>query len=775
MVTFASDSLAKLCSEDQLLLLDSIDRLRLQGINHYISLPQIIVCGDQSSGKSSVLEAISGVSFPVKSNLCTRFPTELVLRKAAHESVSVSIVPHESRTEAERKALLAFGEELHDFDDLPDLVERAKTEMGIRCTVEHVQLIQDVVQSYMREPRCIILAVVSAKNDFANQVVLKLARTADPRGTRTLGVITKPDTLVSGGQSEAMYVSLARNQEVEFRHGWHVLKNMDSEKGATSLQTRDEEEAEFFRSGAWTALPYSCLGIDKLRSRLSKVLLQQITAELPSLMDEIDQKFKACKDQLEKLGHPRATPEEQRRYLIDLSQSLQALVTSSTGGNYDGSFFTDARTKSGYEQRIRAVIQNLNEDFASEMSLRGHYRQITGPESEKEPHSSDDCGVVRISRNDFVDEIDELMRKTRGRELPGTFNPMIVVDLFREQCRPWEAIARRHVEKVWGAASRFVKIVVEHAADASTAKALRRLVIDPAMGKILEEMRAKTTELLSPHRSGHPITYNHYFTETLQKVRGSRQHKKSPAEILRTFFNVSHLEPRQHLSGYYNLSALAESLEECRELNMRRFAANEALDCLNAYYKVAMKRFIDDVAVEVIEAKLMTTLNNILSPMSVYEMSANDVARIAGESEETRAERDQLNKQLDVLRNGLATCKRFVGLRISGDFVFVSADSTDDLDPSDDSYNDVHSHPEADMEAEFPASLSPLGFASPAEAVTDEVNIVPVEMGKIEVSSSDEVVKKKKKKNKKKVATRAWLEPEPEPVPKAEAYNHPWV
>jgi len=109
------------------------------------------------------------------------------------------------------------------------------------------------------------------------------------------------------------------------------------------------------------------------------------------------------------------------------------------------------------------------------------------------------------------------------------------------------------------------------------------------------------------------------------------------------------------------------------------------------------------------------------------------------------------------------------------DFVFVSADSTDDLDPSDDSYNDVHSHPEADMEAEFPASLSPLGFASPAEAVTDEVNIVPVEMGKIEVSSSDEVVKKKKKKNKKKVATRAWLEPEPEPVPKAEAYNHPWV
>jgi GTP1/Obg family GTP-binding protein len=74
MVAFRS-SLSKPCSQDQLTLLDSIDQLRLQGISNYISLPQIIVCGDQSSGKSSVLEAISGVSFPVKSSLCTRFPT----------------------------------------------------------------------------------------------------------------------------------------------------------------------------------------------------------------------------------------------------------------------------------------------------------------------------------------------------------------------------------------------------------------------------------------------------------------------------------------------------------------------------------------------------------------------------------------------------------------------------------------------------------------------------------------------------------------------------
>ncbi len=79
-----------------------------------------------------------------------------------------------------------------------------------------------------------------------------------------------------------------------------------------------------------------------------------------------------------------------------------------------------------------------------------------------------------------------------------------------------------------------------------------------------------------------------------------------------------------------------------------------------------MKRFIDDVAVEVIECKLVSALDDILSPLSVFEMPPDQVALIAGESEETRAEREKLDKQVEVLRNGLETCKRFVGFRIIG-------------------------------------------------------------------------------------------------------------
>lgn len=85
-------------------LLHKIDQLFSCNVGNHIDLPQLVVVGDQSSGKSSVLEGLTRLPFPRDSGLCTRFATHITFRRAPETSNAVSIIPRPdaSKEEAER-------------------------------------------------------------------------------------------------------------------------------------------------------------------------------------------------------------------------------------------------------------------------------------------------------------------------------------------------------------------------------------------------------------------------------------------------------------------------------------------------------------------------------------------------------------------------------------------------------------------------------------------------------------------------------------------------
>lgn len=514
-----------------------------------------------------------------------------------------------------------------------------------------------------------------------------------------MGVITKPDTLVPGSDSELLYSSLAQNHEVEFRLGWHVLKNMDSEKvqGASRLTERDAEEAKFFSHGIWSGLPSSMLGINELRPKLSNVLIRQIARELPSLISEIDVGISSCQKQIKALGVPRITPDEQCLELLHISQRFQALVKSSVDGTYNDAFFENAKTERGYQQRIRAVIQNLNKSFADELLRRGHLREMceTNPIFDPEKQQKPDQPAL-ISRARFIDHAKNLLRRTKARELPNLFNPMVVGDLFHEQSTPWRSIVNSHVKMAWSAAEKFLKLVIYAISDKNMSTPLFDEVFEPALKKLVSEANQQTAELLNAHRTIHPITYTKEYSETILDIWDKRRREES-GEVVKAFFGKQ--LAKVQLGAIYDLSKLVDMLAERREPDIERIAASEALDCMHAYYTVAMKRFLDDVSVEVIEEKLLAVLVDIFSPVKVFGMPPELVAIIAGEPREIRAKRKRLTKQLDVLKKGCETCKRFVGVRLGDDDSDYFSEGQEEEDDEDDNVNDYDDDDDDDEEA----------------------------------------------------------------------------
>lgn len=603
-------------SEEHRNLLDIIDKLRSKGVSRYVDLPQIVVCGDQSAGKSSVLEAISGLTFPTKDNLCTRFATELILRREATEAVNISIDPGPERSPVERQRLDTFHAEIDLAQpDLQKVVDEAKSVMGIsdykvfstdilrvelsgpsqphltmvdlpglfragnrEQTTEDAKTVRKMVRGYVKNPRSIILAVVSAKNDFALQEITEMAKELDPKGTRTLGLITKPDALDAGSDSEAAYVKLARNEDVAFRLGWHVLKNRDYQMRDASSAERDEAEEIFFQSGVWATINPTQLGVKALKPRLSDVLKDQILRQLPALIQDIEMEILSTKGQLQHCGSPRTTATEQRRYLLQVSREFTFLMQAAVDGVYNDSFFGSAKSGDGYLTRLRARVQNTLSSFSETMRQQGRRKIIVDATSEEQ-----ELATNEVSRSHFIDLAKERIRRSRGRELPGTFNPMVIGELFVEQSTPWGRIVSNLRLEILGVVNDIVKMIVGHIAIQETASGILS-IIRGSLELLANDLETTFRELLTPHIEGHPITYNHYLTDTVQKIQEERR-RKSLEKQFRKIIGYEEFASGRQIS--INPARVFNQLEKHIEVDMERYGGELAVDYMEAYYKVS--------------------------------------------------------------------------------------------------------------------------------------------------------------------------------------------
>jgi hypothetical protein len=134
---FGKEAVSQLTSYEQRDLLDAVDKLRRANVSGKdFSIPQVVVCGDQSAGKSSVLEAISQLRFPVGcAKAITKLATEVVLRNNSSDSiapVTLTIIADKSRT-AEEKA------HIEDFHFNVDMNEPKAFSDAVNAALEYLK------------------------------------------------------------------------------------------------------------------------------------------------------------------------------------------------------------------------------------------------------------------------------------------------------------------------------------------------------------------------------------------------------------------------------------------------------------------------------------------------------------------------------------------------------------------------------------------------------------------------------------------------------------
>ncbi|KAH6619393.1 P-loop containing nucleoside triphosphate hydrolase protein [Chaetomium sp. MPI-SDFR-AT-0129] len=643
---------------EQRALLDLIDKLQFAQLDN-VKLPQIVVVGDQSAGKSSVLEAITGTPFPRDAGACTRFATEIRLRRAPQPSITVSVIPDKNRSFPEQESLRRFGGTVNTgmpFEqlmrsavdliapknipgrfaardilvvekrgpdmplltlvDLPGLVRNANNDQSL----EDIKTIESLSDRYMKSSRTIILAVVGGNSDYVQAPILTKARHFDPNGSRTIGVLTKPDLTESIGL-EDKFIDLIQNKDKrnDFKLGWYVLLNPGPREPGQpwpSAEDRRRSEAVFFNSGKWSSIPSSFCGAGALMRKLSMQLQQHIGKHVHVLRKQIQKALDECEGELKSLGDAKDTPEEMRTELVELFSSSKELVIPAVYGFYKNppkkNFFrVTADPRGTPAQNLRARAAEENDRFSTR--VRAHGRKFGF--SASAAHTSGEATPVNSAKRDFVgQEVEMLLRQIRGSEFPMDPKPRAVYMLFQSYSENWPKLAQEHKDNLGVVCNEFLGELIDYAWPKRMREPLRRHFLEPHM----KELMAKAQDELDRLTQDMSLEVQPYDPEYEERLR----------------------------SWHAKISQDGASFSE----------AEEVLEKMLIYYELAAKTFIRNTIIQVVERHLLQGMYSIFNSVEVLNLSTDIIEAIAAENKETRDRRQTLRIQKKAIEEAKEIC-----------------------------------------------------------------------------------------------------------------------
>ncbi|KAL4861090.1 hypothetical protein BDV12DRAFT_208373 [Aspergillus spectabilis] len=669
-------------------LLDKIDKLFAYNIGEYISLPQLVVVGEQSSRKSSVLEGLTKMAFPRDSGLCTRYATQILFRRnlqMTDRKISASIVPGPD-TAPERERLLRgwHANDLQALDarSFTQMMAEVQNLMGLSVTAddglpafssdvlrleiegpdeEHLSvidipgtfenmmpglttkedkvMIDNLVLHYMNNPCLIILAVIPANT----------ARDIDPEGFCTLRVLTKPDLVDKGAEQNV--ISLVNGKGSQSELGWVLVRNLGCSELQEGTVDRDEAEKAFSHRSPWSSVDPQKFGIQALKTRLQELLTSNVRREFPSVRNEVNSKLKVAKNAMRALGAEREEPGQQRKYLLDIVTHFQRITQNALTTNY-GSKFGEDMAAYGHEHEFDSGEHST--EYQDEEELKANFsdsitedckeqdtiqtRQLnTCPELEDV--LPEQIAVTDPAKGEIEPWIKSLYLSSRGFEI-GTLSLTLLPAIMKIQSSQWPAIAHGYIADVITMVHKFVLQALELACpELKVCTRLLTVIMDDLLAKYSRAIE-QVDFLLRIERTGRPNSLNKRLTENLHTWR--QEQKASLPEDVITFCKDRAVQAKRP-------SKVQSSGSDADWIVL------ELHNTLKSYYAVALDQFVDNVCMQAADFFMVTGEElpmSLFSSSFVSSLTDEQLEEISGEDSGLKRRRAQLKKEIQELEMG---------------------------------------------------------------------------------------------------------------------------
>lgn len=283
-------------------------RKHLGNLANDIKLPQIIVVGDQSTGKSAILTALTGIVFPINSGMCTKCP--IVIHCNYHNSKNGFFEKKEDgkfmRINIANKmqehnefngivnepiTIYCYGSEQKDCTivDLPGMIHDG---------TDNDSKIRNMLKSYIKNPNSYILACIKSSQDIETAGVFQFINETKKARDRTLTVYTKCD--VNDGDNIEKLRKI--NNENKEKYHMVIALNPEIKNDENTEQNRYDENFERKKFEEYKITMNENIGIQNLKNKLPVIYENIIRLNYPHLEAAMNSKIREFEKKLEIIG-----------------------------------------------------------------------------------------------------------------------------------------------------------------------------------------------------------------------------------------------------------------------------------------------------------------------------------------------------------------------------------------------------------------------------------------------------------------------------------------